>query len=177
MESSRRIRITFRVPENAPIAMETPPVSPSIIAPTIMEDPPLDKLSITSTDNTARAVETPEGSLPATSSAFKVVKAGLKFSAEIETADSRRTLSEVLEKTEKLAEQLKSKGENYWTTDHMLELQECFSNWQNKRLRQYMMLEQEVPDAIHHEDSQHEPGPAYVHWRRQMGHPLTSSYF
>ena len=89
-----------------------------------------------------------------------MVKAGLKFSAEIETADSKKTLLEVFEKTSKLAEQLEAKGEVSWTTGNMLELQECFSNWKKKRLRHYKVLEHEIPDAIHHEDSQHEPGPA-----------------
>lgn len=145
MANSRLIRTIITVPENAPITTAVPPVSKSLIA---------------SSEYALSADEALGGSLPATTGAFKIVKAGLKFSAEIETLEIGQTLSEVVMTTNKLAKELKAKGENSWTANHMLELQERFTGWQNKRLRHYKVQELKIPDAVDHGDLQQEPGPA-----------------
>ena len=152
MESTRHIRITFTVPEGGPI---------------ILRDPPLNRSSVTSPDNALEPVEERhEGSLPETTSPLKVITTALQFSAEIETFHLGQTLSEVVKKTYKLAEQLKAEAENAWTAGHMLKLQDCFGHWQNKRLCRYKTLEHEIYKAIQDEDPQHDPGLGYVHRRR-----------
>ena len=146
MASFRHIRITVTVPDNAPV---------------IMEDPPLNKLSIASPDNALRAAETPEASAPAKNSAFKIIAAGTKFSAETEMFQSAEAAAEAayeaVAKTSKLAEQHDAKGENPWTRDQISELQECFSTWQKKAPWRYEVHKRETSDVVPQVDLRNEP--------------------
>ena len=150
MESLTRIRMTLKIPDEAPATMKNPPVN---------------EASPVLPDNAVATVKTPESSPPATTSDRKGVTAGTKFSAETETLDAPQTVSEVIAKIGKISEQGAAKGERRW---QMSELQECLSSWQDKVLSQYVEYKREIPTVVHHGDFQQESGPAYVHLCHQM---------